>query len=246
MQSKPKIYSHNYVKNLFNEMSKTYGIVNFLTSFGLTEIWRRVCINRFSRDVKGNHRVLDLMTGMGEMLPHINSKFNDFEKVLAIDFSKEMCLQAQRTKERFPRLNCSILEEDIFKTNIKPESIDFITCSFGLKTLSREQQKSLAVLVKDALKTEGEFSFIEISVPSNTLIKTIFTIYLKIFIPILGKLFLGNPDNYRHLAVYTIAFGNSKKFYEDLASLGLKVKYFSHFFGCATGVSGTKVRKIQL
>lgn len=39
-----EIYDINAVKCMFDEMAKSYGIVNYISSFGFTERWRRQCI----------------------------------------------------------------------------------------------------------------------------------------------------------------------------------------------------------
>ena len=66
--------------------------------------------------------------------------------------------------------------------------------------------------------------------------------YLKRVIPLIGRLFLGNPDCYRMLGVYTEAFGDATFFAECLRTAGLESSLVSHLFGCATGVRGTKPR----
>jgi demethylmenaquinone methyltransferase/2-methoxy-6-polyprenyl-1,4-benzoquinol methylase len=64
--------------------------------------------------------------------------------------------------------------------------------------------------------------------------------YLNKIIPIIGRLFLGNPVCYRMLGAYTEAFGNARHFAECLREAGLKAVLVSYFFGCATGVRGFK------
>ena len=90
------------------------------------------------------------------------------------------------------------------------------------------------------LKQNGEFSFIEISVPTNPILKFFFGFYLGKIIPILGKLFLGNPSDYKMLWKYTTQFKNCKEVLSIFEKNNLEVKYHSYFFGCATGVSGRK------
>ena len=56
----------------------------------------------------------------------------------------------------------------------------------------------------------------------------------------LGRLLLGNPDNYRMLGRYTEAFGDAGPLVPVFASAGLDVAVLSLFFGCATGIVGRK------
>ena len=87
-------------------------------------------------------------------------------------------------------------------TSIETESIDCVFPSFELKTFSLEQQEALACEINRILKPGGYVSFIEISVPKNKIFRWFYFIYLKVFIPIIGRLFLGNPDCYRMLGMY--------------------------------------------
>lgn len=233
------LYNPSSVKELFNEMSTTYGIVNMLASMGFTLIWRKYVISRLNRS-KPPGVIVDLMSGMGELFSVIRSDLIAPEKLIAIDFSSKMCDQAKKEATR-NKFTTQVIEADIFDKNVSDLSADTIVSSFGLKTFSKGQQTVLAAEVNRILKPGGEFSFIEISVPKNVLMKIGLRWYLKLFIPLIGKVCLGNPDNYRHLNIYTEKFGNSHFFCEQLKSLGLEAVYFEHFFGCATGVSGRKV-----
>lgn len=90
------------------------------------------------------------------------------------------------------------------------------------------------------LRLGGVFSFVEISVPPARLLRLLYLFYLNRIIPWIGRLFLGNPANYRMLGVYTQAFGDCRHFAECLRHHGLEVSQVSYFFGCASGVRGSK------
>jgi ubiquinone/menaquinone biosynthesis methyltransferase len=232
------VYSEHSVKALFDEMSKTYGIVNLIASMGFTAIWRKRCL-RSARPVP-NANIVDLMTGMGEMFASLSSCFKSVKQVIAIDFSKEMCSHARQNSLRWKQLNVVILELDALSSGLPSASADYVCCSFGLKTLSREQQSRLAFEVSRILKLNGKCSFIEISVPQSKMLRIPFLFYLRKIIPFVGRAFLGNPANYKMLSKYTESFGNARHFERCLKNEGLDTDYFEHFFGCATGVEATK------
>jgi demethylmenaquinone methyltransferase/2-methoxy-6-polyprenyl-1,4-benzoquinol methylase len=91
------------------------------------------------------------------------------------------------------------------------------------------------------LKPGGQFSFVEVSKPQNIILYKLYGLYLGKVIPVLGKLFLGNPIEYKMLWKYTLKFENAKYVAEIFKKVGLKVEYNSYFFGCASGFSGQKV-----
>ena len=54
--------------------------------------------------------------------------------------------------------------------------------------------------------------------------------YLSHVIPMIGRLALGNPDNYCLLGVYTSAFEDCKATADCFTAAKLRVQYHSYFF----------------
>ena len=68
------IYEPDFVKKLFNQMSGSYGRMNFITSFGFSIIWRKQFLNKLqSSQEKIN--VIDLLSGLGENWKSLNQKY---------------------------------------------------------------------------------------------------------------------------------------------------------------------------
>lgn len=230
-----RIYDSSYVRDLFDEMAATYGVVNLISSFGFTLWWRGQCAR--SIEVEPDSTVLDLMTGMGELCSHLGRRLESRGELIALDLSPVMCRQAEKlTFESQFR----VLEADALACPIEDGSVDNVFSSFGLKTFDSEQIDRLASEVHRVLRPGGKFSFLEISVPPNKLLRKIYMFYLQKVIPSLGRLLMGNPENYRMLGVYTTAFGNCRVAANLFVANGLQVEFRSYFFGCATGIVGRK------
>jgi ubiquinone/menaquinone biosynthesis methyltransferase len=232
------IYSPNYVKGLFNEMAETYGWVNYFSSLGFAKRWRVQCVDRVG--LAAGMTVDDWMSGMGETWEIVMPRIHEDGSLVAVDFSHEMCERARQQGAFKRNQNIVVLEEDILNNTLPDGSADCIVSTFGLKTFSDEQKGRLAEEMWRVLKPGGQFSMLEISVPSNLLLRSLFMFYVKAVIPMIGALFLGNPDHYRMLGVYTERFENCGKIKEILATRGFEVQYQQHFFGCATSVAGWK------
>lgn len=101
----------------------------------------------------------------------------------------------------------------------------------------------MAFETKRILKQGGQFSFNEVSKPDNKFLRLLYKFYLGKIIPILGKLLLGNPEEYKMLWLYTNKFENAKKAADTFAQTGLITNYSTYFFGCASGFYGTKIDK---
>jgi demethylmenaquinone methyltransferase/2-methoxy-6-polyprenyl-1,4-benzoquinol methylase len=230
------IYNPTFVRDLFNEMSRTYGLTNFISSFGFCQRWRNQCVAQIP--LQPGMIVCDLMTGMGECWPPISTALQARGRLFALDFSPAMCRRAHANRTHLSPLEITLLEADVLSSSIANASVDGIISTFGLKTLNDEQKCTFAQEITRILKPGGFFSLLEISVPPNQILQIPYLFYLKRVIPIIGKLLLGNPDNYRMLGIYTEHFRSCQQFTSALRAAGLYANDRSFFFGCASGVCG--------
>jgi len=231
-------YEPKFVQKLFDKMSSSYSRMNYITSFGFSERWRRAFVKEI--DIDNNTTVVDLMTGMGECWKFILKKDLIDCQLIALDFSTEMIKRAKKTRKKFKGFDINILEENVFTNSIPDNSADYVISGFGLKTFNDEQLQQLSIEIERILKSGGKFSLIDVSVPQNKLLQRIYMFYLKHIIPLLGKLFLGNPETYKMLGIYTQEFENSQKVAEIFEKQNFKVEYLQYFFGCASGIKGRK------
>ena len=230
------LYDPKRIRALFDEMAATYGIVNLVSSMGFGWLWRRQVLGQVSFPAGG--RVADLMSGMGELWPAIASRVGR-GSILAVDISPVMSRRARANwQDRKCQLDLRV--SDVLATPLEPDSVDVVVSSFGLKTFNPDQLVRLAEVINAALRPGGVYSLIEVSVPPNRLLRSLYMFYLCRVIPVIGRLFLGNPDNYRMLGIYTQHFGSAQTTVQALQQAGLQAEYRSYFFGCATGVVGSK------
>ena len=234
------IYEPKFVEKLFDKMSSSYSKVNYITSFGFSERWRRQCVEEIG--IEKGKIVVDLMTGMGECWKHILKKSDKNSKLIGLDFSTEMINRAKKNKRKFEKSTIEVLKENVFQNSIENGTADYVISGFGLKTFNDEQLGKLANEIDRILKPNGKFSLIDVSVPNSKFLKPFYMFYLKNIIPILGKLFLGSPETYRMLGVYTEEFGNSKNVHRIFNEQEFEVEYVEYFYGCASGIKGRKIK----
>ena len=232
------IYEPEFVKKLFNQMSSSYERMNYITSFGFSIIWRKQFIKALNKK-ESKIKVIDLLSGLGENWSYLKNRFPNAE-FYALDFSEEMVEKSRKKGKIIFQNKIEIFQDDILKNELKSEEFDIITCAFGLKTFNESQIDLLAKQVYRMLKKEGQFTFIEISKPQNSILYFLYSFYLGKIIPILGKLFLGNPDDYKMLWLYTKKFESCKKVEAIFKKNNLNVQYKEYFFGCASGIYGAK------
>lgn len=233
------IYDAKYIEELFDEMSKSYEKVNYVTSFGFSKRWRSQFVG--NAQIKETSTVCDLMCGMGECWSAIIKKMSANSKLIAVDLSNGMLKGALKRRNKYTNHSISISKQNALENDLENEFADTVVSAFGIKTFSDEQKEILASEIRRVLKPNGTFSLIEVSVPSNSLLKPFYMFYLKTIIPLIGSIFLGNPENYKMLGVYTEKFVNCRKMKEIMEDQGFEVTFHDYFFGCATGLSGKKL-----
>jgi ubiquinone/menaquinone biosynthesis C-methylase UbiE len=220
-------------------MSGSYERTNLITSFGFSRRWRLQAVERLG--LRPGMAVHDWMTGMGEGWTPILTRIGPAGRLVAVDLSAGMLGHARRRLQTM-RADIEIIEGDLLELALPGSSADAILCLFGLKTLSPADRARFAAELVRVLRPGGSFSLIEVSVPSWRPLRAAYLFYLKTVIPILGRILLGNPDNYRMLGVYTERFGDCRALTDVVRAAGLDATYGESFFGCATGVWGSRPR----
>ena len=76
--------------------------------------------------------------------------------------------------------------------------------------------------------------------PRSAWLRIPYAFYLRRVIPLIGRCFLGNPDNYRMLAVYTERFESGELARTAFEAQGFRVRSEDLFFGCARRIVGVR------
>lgn len=234
------MYHPNFVRDLFNSMSHSYERMNFIFSFGFTQIWRKAMLKKISKTVSHDHlKVIDLMTGMGETWKLIKD-FYPNSQLIGLDISSGMLKMAQKKSDQKYGGHIKLMEQDVLDNDITDNSFDVVMCAFGLKTFNSDQIQQFSKEVFRILKPGGKFAFVEISSPKNIFLKLFYRIYLGKVTPIITMLLMGNPKEYRMLWKYAKNFSNATFTAQKFMESGLEANFDSYFFGCATGIHGRK------
>ncbi len=232
------IYQPGVVTSLFDEMSKTYGVTNYVASLGFCKRWRRHAVA--GARLAPGLVVVELMSGGGECWRFLRRGMQRSGRLVAYDLSPEMCRLARQQLERLGDPNIELVEGDALATRLPDGVADRVVASFGLKTFSARQLEQLAGEVWRLLKPGGAFSFVEIATPRARWLRRIYFFYLRHVIPLVGQIFLGNPDNYRMLARYTEAFAAGEAAFGAFERAGFQVTREELFAGCAMRLTGQK------
>jgi demethylmenaquinone methyltransferase/2-methoxy-6-polyprenyl-1,4-benzoquinol methylase len=171
------------VREMFDAIAPRYDFVNRLMTFRLDTRWRKKTVS--SLNLPMGSRVLDLASGTGDLC--IELKQNGYQPI-SMDLSFGM-LSADRSGA--PRT-----QVDILKLPIPNMCVDGITCGFALRNL--ENLQMFFIELARVTRHGGRIALLDVSVPTNRLIRFGNSIYFGRIVPIIGGLF-SNRAAYRYL-----------------------------------------------
>lgn len=233
------IYDPAFVRDIFNRCSDKYIAFSYICSLGFTEIWRRQCVAMLA--LKGDGLSgYDLMAGTGEAWPHLLDAAPGIERITAVDISPGMHRRAKDRLHSMRAHKIGFIEDDVLASALPDASADFVVSTFGLKTFDLAQQTQLAALAARILKPGGRLAFIEASDPKGWLLRPLYLFHLKTVLPLVERIFLEGARDFAMIGTYSTNFGNARHFTSELERHGIETSYRKFFFGCATGVCGTK------
>ena len=171
------------VREMFDAIAPRYDFVNRLMTFRLDTRWRKKTVSALNLP-KGS-RILDLASGTGDLC--IELKQNGYQPI-SMDLSFGM-LSADRSGA--PRT-----QVDILKLPLPNMCVDGITCGFALRNL--ENLQMFFFELARVTRHGGRIALLDVSVPTNRLIRFGNSIYFGRIVPIIGGLF-SNRAAYRYL-----------------------------------------------
>ena len=181
------------IKELFDDVSNKYDLMNDLMSFGLHRIWKKSLIRNLKNE-KAN-KILDLAGGTGDISRAIAKKFID-SKVYLYDLSLKMILHGRNFKK--PRLkNLFLLNGSADQLAFKDSSIDVITIAFGLRNFSNLERCILEC--NRVLRYGKKLYVLEFSPSVNDFISPYYEYYSNNIIPMIGRKVANNQDAYKYL-----------------------------------------------
>lgn len=211
----------NFIKDLFNSISKNYDKLNNLMSFGLHKRIKNDALKNLQ--LPSGAKILDLCTGTGDLAGMLKGKYPQSE-VIGVDFSSKM-LEIAKEKH----LDVDFIEADCSLLPFENERFDLCVISFGLRNV--ENIDKVLKEIYRVLKSGGYFINIDLGKP-NSFFNLFMKPYMYLWVSLLGKLFHGDETPYKYLAVSNEDFPSQNELVEMFSALGFsKVKNKNYAFG---------------
>lgn len=177
------------VSDLFASIAPRYDLINDLQSFGLHRLWKKRVI-QLARPQPGE-RALDLCCGTGDLALGLAGQG---ALVFGVDFSEPMLQVAAR---RSGNARLSFVRSDAQRIPFPDHSFHIVTMGYGLRNLAN-WETGLREMQRVAM-AGGRLLVLDFGKPDNPLWRALYFGYLRMFVPLLGKLFCGNAAAYSYI-----------------------------------------------
>ncbi len=196
------------VQELFARIASRYDLINDLQSFGLHRCWKRRVIDL--AQPKASERALDLCCGTGDLASMLAQRGAE---VVGMDFSDRMLAVAlsRNRQSRYsdqgrakssltlhsaPRAP-QLIQGDALRVPFRDGSFDIITVAYGLRNLA-DVNAGLREMRRLA-RPGARLLVLDFGKPDNALWRTLYFTYLRLFVPVLGRIFCGSASAYAYI-----------------------------------------------
>jgi len=202
---------------VFDKIADKYEFTAKFLSFGIMPYW----LKRLAEPIRGGETVLDLACGTGILFPRLVEKFR---RVVGLDYSLPMLRQA--AKKGLSRVR--LVRGDALRLPFEDESFDAVVVSLGLRHFE-DLDRSLEEIFR-VLKKGGELHALEVGLPENPLLRSLFLTFLRRVVLPLGRL-RAKEDVYDHLFGSIIRFPHGEEMVKRLLSKGFSRARFEPLMG---------------
>jgi demethylmenaquinone methyltransferase/2-methoxy-6-polyprenyl-1,4-benzoquinol methylase len=210
------------VRQMFDSIAPAYDFMNRAMTMGIDIWWRRLAVQRLKR--KKPSAVLDVATGTGDFAIQLHQSLHP-RHIMGIDLSQGMLDEARRkVKEKGLDNDITFEQGDCMALTMADETFDAVTVAFGVRNFEHLQQgyREMARV----LKPGGMLCVLELSTPTNPIIRWFYDVYTLHIIPWLGTLKSGDKSAYRYLPQSIAAVPQGEDMLQLMRNAGLQKAAF--------------------
>lgn len=202
------------VRDLFGRIARRYDLINDLQSFGLHRLWKRELVH-LARPAPGG-RALDLCCGTGDITLRLARAGLE---VVGLDFSEPMLAVAERRRQAAQADTVRFLRGDAQQLPLPDNAFDVVTVGYGLRNLA-DWETGLAEMSRVA-RPGGRLVVLDFGKPDNAIWRAFYFGYLRLFVPVLGLVFCGDPAAYAYILESLIHYPAQRGVEARMLALGL-------------------------
>ncbi len=185
------------IRGMFSKIAPSYDKGNSYLSLNMHHMWNKALARKVSSntDVK---ILLDLCCGTAEVTRQFLFTCYLPEKLYCIDFCPEMLTLAKEKFSKFPHPPTEFIEGDAQDIPLKENSVDGITLSYGIRNVNNPL-KCIQECAR-VLKPGGTLGILELTRPSNFLLRSCHKMYLQHILPFVGNMISKDKEAYSYLS----------------------------------------------
>lgn len=183
------------VQQMFDSIAPAYDFMNRCMTMGIDIWWRRRAVNIVRKT--GAQSILDVATGTGDFAIALCKRICP-KKLVGIDLSTGM-LNIGRKKVAAKGLDnvISLEEGDCLNLRFDDGAFDAVTVAYGVRNFEHLEQGYKEM--QRVLAAGGMLCVVELSTPTNPIIKWFYDIYTRHVIPFIGRSKSKDPRAYSYL-----------------------------------------------
>lgn len=215
----------NFVRSMFNNIAPTYDKLNHILSLNIDKIWRRKAVKRICKNLRNSEsqnlksaHVLDVACGTADSTVALAKSGIPF--VTGIDISEGMIKIGKEKIASLKLNNISLQVEDCENLSFKDNRFDAAFIAFGIRNFE-DKKKGLNEL-RRVLKDNGHLLILELSVPQNRMLLSLYKLYFLHILPFIGKKISGDSVAYTYLPQSVMNFPKPKEFMNMMEECGFR------------------------
>ncbi|MDE5955913.1 MAG: bifunctional demethylmenaquinone methyltransferase/2-methoxy-6-polyprenyl-1,4-benzoquinol methylase UbiE [Bacteroidales bacterium] len=229
------------IRKLFDKIAPDYDRLNHLLSLDIDKAWRKKAVKEIA-DMQKPAEILDVACGTGDFTIEIARKTAAGSNITGIDISEGM-MEIGRAKIAESGVgknrNVTMVQGDCEALPYTDNTFDRVSAGFGVRNFEH-LSLGLSEMYR-VLKNEGKVIILELSVPSNPMVRALYKVYFLKVLPAIGGWISGERGAYEYLPASVLRFPAPDKFIKMMEEAGFtKVVHRSMTFGICRMYTGTK------
>jgi len=228
----------DFIKNMFDTIAPKYDFLNHFLSMGQDISWRSKMVS--ATELHSNTRVLDIACGTGDVSLEVCRQTKGRVQIAGVDFSPRMLAVAQKKADAEKR-QCTVhlAAGNALNLPFRDHCFHAVFIAFGIRNIM--DRPAALTGFYNTLKKGGKLAVLELTTPDPGFFKTMYMLYFKKILPLLGGIFSKNAGAYEYLPASVLRFPEPFEFAEIMSRAGFtEIKWKRMTFGIVTLFVGTR------